>query len=95
MDRSAESIVVNPRDVYAAGEAAAWVASAVKDLAGIEQDLPALIRMDWYSPAAGEFTALLRQHIRNVSTTLEDLRTCAEAVARHVEEIRASGHEVS
>ena len=47
MDRSAESIVVNPRDVYAAGEAAAWVARAVKDLAGIEQDLPALIRMDW------------------------------------------------
>lgn len=92
---AAESMVVNPRDLYAAGEAAAEVVKAVKELAGIEQELPALIRMDWYSPAAAEFTALLRQCIRNVSTTLDELRICADAVARHVEEIRALGHEVS
>ena len=91
---SVELMVVNPRDVYAAGQAAAYVTKAVEDLAGIEQALPALIRMDWYSPAASEFTALLGQHIKYVSTTLEDLRVCAEAVARHVEEIRAQGYEV-
>lgn len=95
MKVAAESMVVNPRDAYAAAEAAAEVAQAVKELAGIEQELPALIRMDWYSPAAAEFTALLRQYIRNVSTTLDELRTCADAVERHVEEIRALGHEVS
>ncbi|MDN3480704.1 hypothetical protein QMA10_02025 [Arthrobacter sp. APC 3897] len=94
MKVATESMAVNPRDVYAAAEAAAEVVKAVKELAGIEQELPALIRMDWYSPAAAEFTTLLRQSIGNVSTTLEDLQTCAGAVARHVEELRALGHEV-
>ena len=95
MDVYVESLVVNPRDIHAAGQSAAYVSKAVEELAGLEQELPELIRMDWYSPAAREFTALLWAHFKNVSTTLEDLTACANFVAQHVEEIRAQGHEVS
>lgn len=94
MDMSVESIVVNPRDIYAAGQAAACVSQAVDELTDIEQVLPALIRMDWYSPAAREFAALLWGHFKRISGTLEDLTVCADAVARHVEDIRAQGYEV-
>ncbi len=92
---SVEQMVVNPRDIYAAEQAAAYATRAVQELAQIEQELPALIRMDWYSPAAREFAGLLWQHFKRVSRTLEDLTACADAVARHVEEIRAAGQEVS
>ena len=85
---------VNPRDVYAAGYAADFVKEALQELAAMEEELPALIRMDWYSPAAREFTDLLRGYFKNVSLTLTDLRTCASAVERHVEELRSQGCEV-
>lgn len=85
---------VSPVDIYAAGQAAAYASKAVDDLKGIEQDLPVLIRMDWYSPAAREFAELLGEHIRSVSRTLEDLTACADAVSRHVEDIRSQGYEV-
>ncbi|WAP52072.1 hypothetical protein OL239_01745 [Arthrobacter sp. ATA002] len=94
MSTEVEVMPVNPADVYAAGQAAACVRRAVDELEDIEQDLPALIRMDWYSPAALEFAELLGGHIQNVAATLEDLRLCADAVERHVAEIRAHGHEV-
>lgn len=83
----------SPRDIQAAEQAAAYVAEAAEKLAGMKQDLPALSRMDWRSPAAREFDEVLSRHIKSLAGTLEDLKICAAAVAGHLEKIRAAGTE--
>lgn len=83
----------SPRDIQAAEQAAAYVAEAAEKLAGMKQDLPALSRMDWRSPAAREFDEVLGRHIKHLAGTLEDLTICAAAVEGHLDKIRGAGTE--
>lgn len=94
MSTEMQVLPVNPADIYAAGHAVTYVSKAVEELEDIERLLPGLIRMEWRSPAASRFEELFGTQIRSISTTLADLRDCAEAVDRHAEELRSLGHEV-